>query len=139
MESMIAGKVPWASDGDAGHGADDAYYELAAAIVHQAVKDYTKLIRKMWNPKLSVLQKRNLVLEKIKLEDFFHSSWYESLTDINPDRLMAQCRILAKEQEKKAIESKNKRVIKKMLEEQKKQNQPEKQNEEKQNENEGEE
>ena len=125
METMIAGKVPWASDGDAGHGADDAYYELAAAIVHQAVKDYTRLIRKAWNPKLTVLQKRNLVLEKIKLEDFFHSSWYESLTDIDPDRLMAQCRILAKEQEKRAIASKNKRIIKKLLEEQKEQNQNE--------------
>lgn len=121
MEHMIAGKTPWASDGGNSYGEYDAYYDLAAAIVHQAVKDYTRLIRKQWNPKLSVLQKRNLVLEKIKLEDFFHSDWYEFLTDIDPDRLMAQCRILAKDQEKKAIESKNKRMIKKMLEEQEKQ------------------
>ena len=121
MEHVIAGKTPWASDGGSRHGEYDAYYDLAAAIVHQAVKDYTRLIRKQWNPKLSVLQKRNLVLEKIKLEDFFHSDWYEFLTDIDPDRLMAQCRILAKEQEKKAIASKNKRIIKKMLKEQEKQ------------------
>lgn len=140
METRIAGRVPGVPEGRSSYGEYDAYYDLAAAIVHQAVKDYTKLVRKMWEPDLSVAQKRRIVLEKIRLEDFFHSAWYECLTDINPDRLIEQCSILAKNQAKKAIEAKNKRLIKQMLKEQGElQKHQDPQNQKVQNENEGEE
>ena len=101
---------------------DTPYDELAMAIIKQAVKDYVKVIRKLWDKKVTVIQKRNLMLEKADLEGFFNSGWYEWLTDINPDKLMAQCRVIAKEKEKQAIEKRNKAAIKKLLEEQNKKN-----------------
>ena len=101
---------------------DTPYDELAMAIVKQAVKDYVKVIRKLWDKKLTVVQKRNLMLQKADLEGFFNSGWYEWLTDINPDKLMAQCRVIAKEKEKQAIEKRNKAAIKKLLEEKNKKN-----------------
>jgi len=101
---------------------DTPYDELAMAIIKQAVKDYVKVIRMLWDKKLTVVQKRNLMLEKADLEGFFHSDWYEWLTDINPDKLMAQCRVIAKEKEKQAIEKRNKAAIKKLLEEKNKKN-----------------
>lgn len=91
--------------------------ELAIAIVEQAVKDYVKVIRKLWDKKLTVIQKRNLMIEKAELEGFFYSDWYEFLTDIDPHRLIAQCKVVAKEKEKQAIEKQNKAKIKKLLEE----------------------
>ena len=100
-----------------GGAQETPYDELAIAIVEQAVKDYVKVIRGLWNKKLTIIQKRNLMLEKADLEGFFHSGWYEFLTDIDADRLMAQCKVVAKEKEKQAIERRNKVKIKKLLEE----------------------
>ena len=96
---------------------ETALDELAIAIVEQAVKDYVKVIRKLWDKKLTVIQKRNLMIEKAELEGFFHSDWYEFLTDIDPHRLIAQCKVVAKEKEKQAIEKQNKAKIKKLFEE----------------------
>ena len=56
-------------------------------------------------------------MEKAELEDFFHSAWYEILTDIDPDRLIYQCRITAREKEKAAIERANRKKIKELLRE----------------------
>ena len=55
-------------------------------------------------------------MEKAELEDFFHSGWYETLTDIDPDRLIYQCRITAREKEKAAIERANRKRVKELLE-----------------------
>lgn len=93
------------------------YHELAVAIVKQAVEDYVKVVRKLWNRKLTVLSKRNLLLEKTELEGFFYSNWYATLTDIDPDKLMARCKVIAVEKEKERIERSNKAKIKKLLEE----------------------
>lgn len=90
---------------------------LAIAIVEQAAKDYVKVIRKLWDKKLTVIQKRKLMLEKADLEGFFYSEWYGWLTDINPDRLISQCRVVAREKEKQAIERRNRAEIKKLLKE----------------------
>ena len=50
-----------------------------------------------------------MAMEKAELEDFFHSGWYETLTDIDTDRLIYQCRITAREKEKAAIVAESKR------------------------------
>ncbi len=49
MEQLIHGTLPW-NDGSGGY-CSSHYDELAVAIVLQAVKDYIKAIRRMWNPK----------------------------------------------------------------------------------------
>lgn len=53
----------------------NAYYELANAIVLQAVKDY-----RMHNNKN----------ELAKLEEFFRSGWFSCLTGLDPELLLAK-------------------------------------------------
>ena len=61
MERVISGRRPW--DSEETIRDSSAYEDLAASIVLQAVKDYIKDIRKMWNPKLSLRTKRRAILE----------------------------------------------------------------------------
>ncbi len=87
------------------------------AIVLQAVKDYIKAIRRMWNPKLSRAKKREAILAKLELEEFFHSEWYDFLCDIDPDKVIYNCYLRAEEQEKETIRNQNKRKMKQLLKE----------------------
>ena len=97
------------------------YDDLAAAIVKQAANDYVRVIRKLWQKNFKIIQKRNLLLEKVELEEFFYSSWYSQLTDIDPEKIIARCVVNAREKEKQAIRSRNKAKIRKLLKEQQKQ------------------
>jgi hypothetical protein len=98
-----------------GYSTDSPILDLAAAIVKAAVDDYVKTLRNLWSRNLDISRKRKLIIEKTELEEFFHSSWYEMLTDIDPDFLVYQCKILAKEKEKKAIERENIKRIKQKI------------------------
>ena len=109
-QSMMHGTMAGHDGG--GYSMYSPYLDLAAAIVKTAAEDYIKLLRKLWSRKLDIRQKRKLIVEKAELEEFFHSGWYEALTDIDPDRLMYQCKMLAKEKEKEAIERSNKKRVK---------------------------
>ena len=66
----------------------ECYEELANAIVLQAFKDYRKTLFKLvqepeeWKHRSS----------KKKLERFFHSKWYRTLTDLNPAILMQEAK-----------------------------------------------
>lgn len=97
------------------------YDDLAAAIVKQAAHDYVRVIRTLWQKNIKIVQRRNHLLEKVELEEFFYSPWYEWLTDIDAENLMARCRVTAREKEKQAIKNRNKAKIRKMLKEQEKQ------------------
>lgn len=111
METKIRGTM-------AGHEArspDSPWLDLAAGIVKQAAEDYIRVLRKLWSRNGEIGQKRKLIVEKAELEEFFHSGWYEELTEIDPDRLMFQCRSLAKEKEKDLIERQNRKRIQKQL------------------------
>ena len=118
----------------AGHepdkGMDSPWLDLAAAIVKAAADDYVGVLRKLWRKSTGpedIRKKRILIVEKAELENFFHSAWYEILTDIpvsrlevtdiDPDRLIYQCRITAREKEKAAIERANRKKIKELLRE----------------------
>ena len=115
MEQMVHGTLPW-SDGSGGL-CPSPYDDLATAIVLQAVKDYIKAIRRMWDPKVSKAKKRETILEKLELEEFFHSGWYDILCDLDPDKVIYNCHLRAEEQEKEAIRKQNKRKIKQLLNE----------------------
>ena len=112
-QAMIHGTM--AGHDGIGYSADSPILDLAVAIVKAAVDDYVKTLRNLWNRNLDINRKRKLIIEKTMLEEFFHSSWYEMLTDIDPDFLIYQCKILAKEKEKKAIERKNMKRIKQKI------------------------
>ena len=66
----------------------ECYAELANAIVLQAFKDYRKALFKLvqepeeWKHRSS----------KKKLERFFHSKWYRTLTDLDPAILMQEAK-----------------------------------------------
>ena len=112
-QSMIHGTMVGRDDGR--HSMYSLYLDLAAAIVKTAAADYIKILRKLWSRRLDIRQKRKLIVEKAELEEFFHSGWYEMLTDIDPDWLMYQCKMLAKEKEKEAIERRNEKRVKQAL------------------------
>ena len=99
MEHMMANTVISWSNGST--DPNSPYSDIASAIVAQAAKDFIMLQRKLWKKSTGILAKRMLFLEKMELEDFFHSPWYEMLTDMDPDRLLSMCRDAAIEQEKK--------------------------------------
>lgn len=98
-----------------GYSEFEPWQELATAIVRQAVNDYIHVLRKLWDQNASREQKRDFIAKKMEIEGFFHSDWYEALTDIDPDKLIAQCRIKAGEKERKMIERANRKKIKKLL------------------------
>lgn len=127
---------------DPGGGQTSPWLELAAAIVKTAADDYVRVLQNLWGvsnksatdikgnkgsndskgPESSkgskskaTKKKVQLMAEKAELEDFFYSSWYETLTDIDPDRLIYQCRITAKAKEQAAIERANRKKIKALM------------------------
>lgn len=62
----------------------DFYENLANAIILQAVKDYKWALHRLdVNPR-----NQDAMHEKERLERFFHSPWYETLTDLDADRLI---------------------------------------------------
>lgn len=104
---------------ESGYGMPSPWLDLAAAIVKTAADDYVRVLRKLWRRSTGaedVRRKRKLIVEKAELEDFFHSGWYETLTDIDTDRLIYQCRITAREKEKAAIARANRKRVKELLE-----------------------
>ena len=117
MENMPCMKAPW----DDGGGPDysSSYQDLATAIVLLAVKDYKKTLRAIWKNPKTASKRRRLMEKKAELEDFFYSSDYEIYCNIDPDKLIDNCRLTAIEDEKKAISRRNKRKIKEQLKENK--------------------
>ena len=66
----------------------DPYQNLANAIVAQAAEDYLSALKRLKkNPR-----NRMAMDEAMQLEKFFHSGWYEILTDVDPDYLIRKLR-----------------------------------------------
>ena len=67
---------------------NDPYINLANAIVESAARDYREVIKALnRNPK-----NREAQNERRRLEDFFRSSWFQMLTDVDGEYLMAEIR-----------------------------------------------
>jgi len=94
-------------------GMDDGYAELAAAIVKQAVVDYEAILNALFKrPK--GFARVELEAGKAELENFFRSSWYETLTDIDGDKLIEATKRRAVERAKKAIRKQHEKKLKKL-------------------------
>ncbi|MCH4014852.1 MAG: hypothetical protein LKE64_11105 [Solobacterium sp.] len=66
----------------------DPYQNLANAIVAQAAEDYLSALKRLKkNPR-----NRTAMDEAMQMEKFFHSGWYEILTDVDPDYLIRKLR-----------------------------------------------
>ena len=83
---------------------DASYQLLGAAIVYKAVEDYVLTLRELWTGEEDRI---SLAVDQITLESFFGSHWYWQLTDLNPEHILDRCREMAEENEKAAIEWKN--------------------------------
>ena len=66
----------------------DPYQNLANAIVAQEAEDYLSALKRLKkNPR-----NRTAMDEAMQMEKFFHSGWYEILTDVDPDYLIRKLR-----------------------------------------------
>ncbi len=64
------------------------YQMLANVIVEQAVKEYRDALRRLKkNPNSNAA-----MVEAMEIEEFFHSPWYEVLTQVDPDYLIDRLR-----------------------------------------------
>jgi hypothetical protein len=71
---------------------NEATEKLANAIIIQAVKDYRAAYRRMLrNP-----ENREYKMEVQMQEKFFHSDWYEALTDADGGRLIEKVQEMEK-------------------------------------------
>lgn len=66
----------------------DPYQNLANAIVAQAAQDYLSALKRLKKNS----RNRTAMDEAMQLEKFFHSGWYEILTDVDPDYLIRKLR-----------------------------------------------
>ena len=79
----------------------DGYQALANAIVKQAADDYVSvLVHLKKRPK-----SRELRLEQRRLEHFFRSDWYNTLTNVNPNVLLKALQVKA-EKKKRMVRGK---------------------------------
>ena len=113
--NTVYASLPW--DDGSGGSAHDQDSELAGAIVMQAVKDYMKVLQNLWKKDVPLKKRRQLVIEKTELEQFFYSNEYQILTDLDPDVLLSGCRERAFELAKEKIQRQNRKKLKKMQKE----------------------
>ena len=73
------------------------------------------MIRKMWKPGQTMETKRRLLKEKVKLESFFYSEWYEFLCDIPTEKILHGCQMKARALEEEAIKRRNSQEVKKRM------------------------
>ena len=62
----------------------NGYFELANAIILQAVKDY----RDLWTVLSANPNDRKAKRELKKIEEFFHSTYFTTLTDLDGKKLL---------------------------------------------------
>ena len=91
-------------------GLNENYARLATAIVEQAVKDYDMVLESLYS-KSDPLVRIKLFALKAELEAFFHSPWYETLTDLDAKYLMRRTREIATASIKRAIRKRHERQI----------------------------
>ena len=83
-------------------GIYENYQQLALAVVGQACKDYEATLRKLYQHPRGK-EKVALLLDKRELDTFFHSAWFEMLTDLDGDYLLRGVKEKAMGKEKERI------------------------------------
>ena len=66
----------------------NGYQALSNAIIEQAAKDYRDAIHRLKR----YLDSKAAMETALEVERFFHSDWYATLTDIDPDYLINRLR-----------------------------------------------
>ena len=115
---IIVERPPWDTGGSA---KDDPYTRLAVAVVMKAVEDYIEILKMFLKGNLTDTEIHDYKVEKRRLEQFFHSKYYALYTaflntEIDPEILIQQCNIRAKErleEERKKEEDEAKKTAEK--------------------------
>ena len=94
---------------------NEAYENLANAIVKQAVVDYKEPLRKLEKNPNDKEAKRDAE----RIERFFHSGWYTQLTGIDGDWLIRKTREMVKEEIREKMRRKAEQMRKKLEKEEK--------------------
>lgn len=94
-------------------GLDYNYQELVIAIIKQAERDYEKILLRLFSRPTGA-RRTELLKAKAELEDFFHSDWYQTLTDVDGDKLIELARRNAVEKAKATIRRKQKKKLRDM-------------------------
>ena len=63
---------------------ETAFEDLSIAIVVQAAKDYRMVLRELENYPFNIY----LLIEKVEIEKFFRSQWYECLTTVDGNMIL---------------------------------------------------
>lgn len=63
---------------------ETVFENLTIAIIAQVAKDYRKVLRKLENDPFNVY----LLIEKVEIEKFFRSQWYECLTNVDGSMIL---------------------------------------------------
>lgn len=100
---------------EGGSAFSEPWQELCAAVVQRAADDYIEVLRKLWKSGQPMEKKRLLLKEKVELESFFHSEWYDFLCSIPSEKLIRGCVDKAKRLEQEAIARRNSQEIKKQM------------------------
>ena len=91
---------------------NEAYMELAAAIVKFAVTDYRHVISALLRDPRGT-RKENLIHEKQRLEDFFFSDWFEVLSDVDPVTIVRKITEMTVRDEKEKAEARIRKLQRK--------------------------
>ena len=87
-----------------------AYENPGAGIVYTAAEEYIETLRLLWYESNGEYEFPRLIVRKWQLETYMGSQPYWLYTDINPNRLLDQCRKTAKERTMAKIERMNRRI-----------------------------
>ena len=104
MTDTIAGPAKRTTGGcrSTDDGLDENYAALAAAIIERAIRDYDVVLERLYvvrDPHERIRQYKI----KVDVEMFFHSDWYETLTDLDPNYLLKRTREIATRRIKQKI------------------------------------
>ncbi len=101
------------SSGVRSAGLEGGYAQLVAAIIKQAVLDYDEVLQALF-ARPSGFRRVELETEKADLENFFHSAWYDSLTELDGEKLMQMTKSRAVERAKNKIRKEHEKKLKSM-------------------------
>ena len=75
-------------------GLGENYAALAVAIIERTIKDYDVVLEQLY-VEHDPYRRVQLFAVKADVETFFHSDWYEVLTDLDPNYLLKRTREIA--------------------------------------------
>lgn len=96
MTDMMAGSAQRITGGsyNTDDGLGENYAALAVAIIEKAIRDYDMVLEQLYVER-DPGRRIQLFTLKVDVETFFHSDWFEALTELDPIYLLKRTREIA--------------------------------------------